>query len=128
MPPSNQPGFDSDVISSQDLWDRALGTLDVEIRNSLNLTRVGRSIILSKALEAAQEKKQLCAQKCWALKKRNGETVILRDVFEKIIVWVEKFIAVGDAAMQTDPVHAAPTWAAFRFVLQVIFKTPSLGT
>jgi len=34
-------------------------------------------------------------------------------------VWVEKFITVGGAAMQYDPVHAAPAWAAFRFVLQV---------
>ena len=45
--------------------------------------------------------------------------VILRDVVEKIIVWVEKFIAVGDAAMQYDPVLAALAWGAFRFVLQV---------
>ena len=57
--------------------------------------------------------------KCWTLKKRNGETIILRDVMEKIIVWVERFIAVGDAAIQYDPAHAAPAWAAIRFVLQV---------
>jgi hypothetical protein len=62
-------------------------------------------------------------QKSWTLKKRNGETIILRDVVEKIIVWVEKFIAVGDVAMQYDAAHAALAWAAFRFVLQVMTTT-----
>ena len=82
-------------------------------------TNASHAYILSKTLAEAQEIKQMCTQKCWTLKKRNGETIILRDVIEKIIVWVEKFIAVGDAAVQYDTAHAAPAWAAFRFVLQV---------
>jgi len=106
-------------ILSQDLWNKALNTLEVELRNSLDLTEVSRVNVLSKALKEAQQKRQLCAQKCWTFKKRSGEVIVLRDVVEKIIVWVEKFLAVGDAAMQFDPVHAAPAWAAFRFVLQV---------
>ena len=105
--------------SSHDLWNTALNTLSVELRNSLDVTRASHAYIISRALEEAKEKKQVCVQKCWTLKKRNGETIILRDVIEKIIVWVEKFIAVGDAAIQYDPSHAAPAWAAFRFVLQV---------
>ena len=88
------------------------------------MTQASRINVLSKALKEAQEKKRVCAQKCWTLKKRNGETIILRDLVEKIIVWVEKFIAVGDAATQYDPVHAALAWGAFRFVLQVKTITP----
>lgn len=105
--------------SSSDLWSKALGTLSGELRSSLDLTNISRGIVLSRALKEAQEKKRLCAQQRWTFKKRNGEVIILRDVLEKIIVWVEKFIAVGDAAMQVDPLHAAPAWGAFRFVLQV---------
>jgi hypothetical protein len=105
--------------SSHNLWETALDTLGDEVRNSFDLTKASRGNVLSRALKEAQEKKHVCAQKCWTLKKRNGETVILRDVVEKIIVWVEKFIAVGDAATQYDPGHAAPAWAALRFVLQV---------
>jgi len=119
MPVLDRPTIISGDIPSQSLWDKALDTLGVELRKSLDLTTASRINVLSKVLKEAQEKKQVCAQKCWTLKKRSGETIILRDVVEKIIVWVEKFITVGDAAMQYDPVHAAPAWAAFRLVLQV---------
>lgn len=102
-----------------------MDTLEVELKNSLDLTKVSRANVLSKALKEAQQKRQLCAQKCWTFKKRNGEVIILRDVVEKIVVWVEKFIAVGDAAMQVDTAHAAPAWAAFRLVLQVETHTLS---
>ena len=111
---------------SPNLWKTALETLSVELRNSLDLTTVNHAYVLSRALKEAQEKKQVCAQKAWRLKKRNGETIILRDVIEKIIVWVEKFIAVGDAAVQYDTAHAALAWAAFRFVLQVNLQSLSI--
>ena len=119
MPAQHGPVIVSSEIRSEDLWSKALDTLDSELRNSLVLNRASRSQVLSKALTEAQESRKVCMQKCWKFKKHNGEFIILRDVVEKIIVWVEKFIAVGDAAVQYDPVHAAPAWAAFRFVLQV---------
>ena len=119
MPVLNRPTILSGETSSHGLWEKALDTLEPELRNSLNLTAASRIDVLSKVLKEAREKKQVCAQKCWTFKKRNGESIILRDMVEKIIVWVEKFIKVGDAAVQYDPVHAAPAWAAFRFVLQV---------
>ena len=119
MPAQPRPAIPSGETPSDDLWSKALDTLDAELRSSLSLTQASRSHVLSKALTEAQEKRKVCMQKCWKFEKRNGEIIILRDVVEKIIVWVEKFIAVGDAAVQYDPVHAAPAWAAFRFVLQV---------
>ena len=119
MPAQPRPVIPSGETASDDLWSKALDTLDAELRSSLSSTQASRSHVLSKALTEAQEKRKVCMQKCWKFEKRNGEIVILRDVVEKIIVWVEKFIAVGDAAVQYDPVHAAPAWAAFRFVLQV---------
>ena len=125
MPVQERPTISLGGNSSHDLWNKALDSIGVELKDSLDLTNVSRGNILSKALEEARKKKKVCAQKCWTLKKRNGEIIILRDVVEKIIVWVEKFMAVGDAAMQYDPVHAAPAWAAFRFVLQV--KTNTLN-
>jgi len=125
MPTRNKPTIFSEESSSQDLGNKALDTLEVELKNSLDLTKVSRANVLSKALKEAQQKRQLCAQKCWTFKKRNGEVIILRDVVEKIVVRVEKFIAVGDAAMQVDTAHAAPAWAAFRLVLQVESHTLS---
>ena len=115
----DRPAAVSGERPSSSLWKKALDSLSVELKNSLDVTNASHAYILSKTLAEAQEIKQMCTQKCWTLKKRNGETIILRDVIEKIIVWVEKFIAVGDAAVQYDTAHAAPAWAAFRFVLQV---------
>ncbi|KAF8247663.1 hypothetical protein K440DRAFT_289711, partial [Wilcoxina mikolae CBS 423.85] len=48
----------------------------------------------------------------------KGETIVLRDVADKILAWVTKFQQIGDIAVQYDPTHAALPWAAFRFVLQ----------
>lgn len=45
--------------------------------------------------------------------------MILRDIFDKLIKWIDIFKQVGDAAVQYDPVHAALPWAGIRFVLQV---------
>ena len=128
MPVQDRPTIIPGETTSHNLWNKALDTLGVELRNSLDLTKANPGNVLSLVLKEARKKKQVCVQKCWTLKKRNGETIILRDVVEKIIVWVEKFIAVGDAAMQYDTVHAAPAWAAFRFVLQVKTITPIYRT
>ena len=44
--------------------------------------------------------------------------IVLHEVFSKIAGWMEKFVAVGDTAMQYDTGHAALPWAAIRLVLQ----------
>lgn len=43
----------------------------------------------------------------------------MRDVFEKVIRWLDTFKQVGDVAVQYDPAHAALPWAAIRLILQV---------
>ena len=85
-PVQDQPIIISSESSSPDLWNKALDTLSVELRNSLDLTKASRGYVLSEALKEAQEERQTCTQKFWTLRKRNGETIILRDVIEKIIV------------------------------------------
>ena len=59
-------------------------------------------------------------QKRWTVSRGpNKNALVLRDVFANIASLVEKFIAVGDIAVQYDPGHAALPWAAVRFLLQV---------
>jgi hypothetical protein len=70
-------------------------------------------------LHSAKVRQEECRKKLWKYKNKKGEDVILRDVFAKVIVWVNKLKEVGDMAVQYDPVHAALPWAAVRFVLQV---------
>jgi hypothetical protein len=50
----------------------------------------------------------------------QGREIILRDVVEKIVVWLDKFKAIGDVAANADPLHAGLPWAGVRFLLQVI--------
>ncbi|KAI1415399.1 hypothetical protein F5Y13DRAFT_196737 [Hypoxylon sp. FL1857] len=61
--------------------------------------------------------KDECVRKKWKVTIR-GHTVILRDVLEKISVWVDKFLKFGDIAIQYDPASAALPWAAVRLIMQ----------
>jgi hypothetical protein len=45
--------------------------------------------------------------------------VFARDLFAKIVRWIEHFKQVGDVAVQYDPVHASLPWAGIRFLLEV---------
>ena len=49
----------------------------------------------------------------------KGEEVILRDVADKVLWWIQKFRDIGDILVQYDPVHSAIPWAGVRFILQV---------
>lgn len=58
-------------------------------------------------------------RKGWKLNKLNGDVVIVRDVLEKIVGWIQRFKEAGDTIVQYDPTHAALPWAAVRVMLQV---------
>lgn len=104
--------------TSNDLWQKALDSLDKELKTNLSFPQSFKHDVLKKALKSAEEKRDLCLRKRWTFERR-GKVVILRDVVEKIIRWLEHFRAVGDAAVQYDPGHAALPWAGVRFLLSV---------
>lgn len=101
------------------LWDRAVGSLTDEDKQSIDFSRTDKSTILEDVLQAAESKKQLCLQKRWKYTKKTGHVIILRDLCEKMIKWVQKFKEIGDVAVQYDPSHASLPWAAVRFFLQL---------
>lgn len=107
------------------LWDKAMEALNDEEKAQLDFQRPDKRLVLGELLEVIEQKKQLCLQRRWRLRKRNGELVFLRDVLGKIVMWVKKFKEVGDAAVQYDPSHAALPWAGVRLVLQVSVKAES---
>ncbi|KAF4965615.1 hypothetical protein FSARC_6602 [Fusarium sarcochroum] len=101
------------------IWLIALDTLQPSEKESLiTFVKTDRHDVLGDILRAAQQKKTEALQKRWRFV-WHGRTYIIRDYLEKIIVWVEKFKAVGDVAVQYDPTHAALPWACVRFFLQV---------
>lgn len=57
--------------------------------------------------------------KQWNIKIGSTRTINLREVFQTMANWIQKFIEVGDVAAQYDPIHAALPWAAVRLLLKV---------
>lgn len=53
------------------------------------------------------------------IKLSNGESLFVRDVLQKVVRWIKKFVEVGDMVVQYDTGHAALPWALLRLVLQV---------
>jgi hypothetical protein len=111
--------------SINDLWALAAAELSEDDRRNINFSCEKRQI-LEDLLELARGSEKRCVEKRWRYTRKSGETVILRDLFCKIVKWIDIFKQVGDNAVQYDPVHAALPWAAVRFVLQVNPPLPGL--
>ncbi|KAL8800925.1 MAG: hypothetical protein Q9223_007165 [Gallowayella weberi] len=101
------------------LWDEAVNSLNDEDKQAIDFLRADKPTILADVLNAAEQKKELCMQKRWKYTKKNGDIVIIRDLFDKMIRWVHKFKEIGDIAVQYDPSHASLPWAGIRFFLQL---------
>jgi hypothetical protein len=69
-------------------------------------------------LITTKDKRKVCEDKRWTFQFKE-HTVRLRDTADKVIVWLDKFKAVGDIAVNVDPMHAGLPWAGIRFLLQV---------
>jgi hypothetical protein len=78
----------------------------------------GRVDVMASVLRVAQQRRDLCMRKRWSFRNAKGDTVILRDVMERLIVWVDRFKAVGDIAVGADQGLMSLPWAAVRFLLE----------
>ncbi|CAI6331083.1 unnamed protein product [Periconia digitata] len=102
-----------------DFWARAAHKLSDRDKQHFNLNRPDKLNILAELYADAERCRQRSLENRWKYTRKNGETVIIRDVLEKIIRWVDMFKQVGDVAVQYDPVHASLPWAGVRFLLQI---------
>jgi hypothetical protein len=102
-----------------DIWSKAVAVLPEDDRLYIDFSNPDKLENIAKLHELAHISKRKCVEKRWKYKRSSGETVIFRDLFEKVIKWIDAFKLVGDNAVQYDPVHAALPWAGVRFVLEV---------
>jgi hypothetical protein len=106
--------------SPEDLWEEAVNKLDLNQVATLKSAGTDRRKVLEEVLSFVQDAERTAQKKRWKWKNSNGDVVIIRDVFTKMVVWIEKFKAIGDTIIQYDIGHAALPWAATRFLLQAI--------
>ncbi|KAF1966557.1 ankyrin [Bimuria novae-zelandiae CBS 107.79] len=107
------------VSRINDLWARAAAALSDNDKRNINFNRPDMLNILAELHATAEKSRQRSVESRWKYTRKNGEVVIIRDVFEKIVRWVDTFKQVGDAAVQYDPGHASLPWAGIRFLLQI---------
>lgn len=101
-----------------DPWQAACDKLSPDIKQYLINAKSEKSDILRSLLKEANQKKTICLQKRWKVK-LNGRVIVLRDLIDKIIAWVNRFKSIGDVAVQFDPAPASLAWAGVRFLLAV---------
>lgn len=102
-----------------DFWSRALAKLEPQERNHILTVECTSPDLGREILREARAKRDAAKSKRWRFKKSNGTTIILRDVFEKILVCISEYTRVIDVATNADPVLAGLPWAMIRFFLQV---------
>lgn len=99
------------------LWERAYLQLNDKYKQCIQAGNI--TVTPEDVLHAVEERKKECESKQTAITTGPNKTFKLRDVSAKSAKWIERFIEVGDAAVQYDPAHAALPWAAIRFLLKV---------
>lgn len=98
------------TIAKGRLCDIELAELDL---NSLSNDSVFTVLV---AAEAARNDKD---NKKWRYTARNGEVVILRDRFDRIVDGFDKYAKVVDVAINHSPQISSLVWASARFLIQV---------
>ena len=103
----------------QSLWREAAktvqGSLQIDVEND------DRRSVLAKILKEASEKQEQAAanRQRWLIRRSNGKCIDLHKLYSRILTVIQRFKAVGDIAVNADPIHAGLPWAFVRALLQV---------
>ena len=101
--------------STPDLWKLAVQQLKRAYQEELKSIGEPRDL-----LEVVRQESQTYKEKQLKIKRSGGkEPIVVHDALKKAAFWIEKFVKVGDTAIQYDPEHAALPWAAIRAILIV---------
>ena len=103
----------------RDLWKDALDSLNEKDRKNIDYGRLDKRAVLEDVLATVLDARAESDRRKWSFRWKGKEKIIIRDVLEKIVKWIESVIAAGDVAIQFDPVHAALPWAAIKFLLRL---------
>lgn len=100
------------------LWEQAFNKLSERDRAALAFPNTSTVGSLELILEATRKRRDVCSAS--GLKfTLGGREIIVRDVANKVLTWVDMFKGIGDIALQYDSGHTALPWAGVRLLLQV---------
>lgn len=102
-----------------DLWALAADQLYDDDKCNINFSCLDKLNILADLHAETERSRRKSVESRWKYTRKSGETVIIRDIFKRIIWWIDIFKQVGDVVVQYNPMHAALPWAGIRFVLQI---------
>lgn len=105
--------------TGEEYWKRAYDALDASLRNNINSARTAKRDVVAALLKTARDKREICIHRQWKIKLPGGDTVIVRDLVDKIAKWIKLFVSVGDVSVSSNPTIAVLPWAAVHFLLQV---------
>lgn len=92
-----------------DLWKTAIDSVDLQVKDRLAPTKTLVRDIVYEVLKEAKVRHNESVKK----RSRLPNGIIVRDVMEKNVHWVNCFKEVGDNAIQFDPGHAALPWLRY---------------
>lgn len=118
VPPTVTPT----VNQAPSLWKQAFDKLlerEAKVFISIDSNKEGFSREL---LDAITAQRNICQENRWKFEFR-GKEIIVRDLADKLLDWLDKFKNIGNVVVSYDPSHAALPWAGMRLVLQVCIMT-----
>jgi hypothetical protein len=103
---------------SLNLWQEAAESIKPKWQEQLQALKT-ISCGPEELIQIVQNSQDLCRSKQWVCWKSNGQRVYIRDILDKVVVWLEKIDSVGSTIASYDQVHAALPWAGAQFLIKV---------
>ncbi|RPA72522.1 hypothetical protein BJ508DRAFT_381521 [Ascobolus immersus RN42] len=111
----------------EDAWKRALDialeskALTVAEKAELQQNRPNTTTVFSVLAEADKIRKKKDESQ-WSYTRKNGEKVVLRELFDNAVEVVAQYRSVIDTAIQHSPETTALIWAGVRLLMQVFLQ------
>lgn len=102
------------------LWKQVFDRLPETEQKMLALSENEHHVVLDVVLQATLAQRDIVEKEKSTFMYR-GRSILLTDITDRAISWIQRFVQVGDMVVQYDPVHFALPWAGVRFLLQVCF-------
>ncbi|KAL9614348.1 MAG: hypothetical protein Q9167_001151 [Letrouitia subvulpina] len=112
----------------ENLWEKAVSHLNPLDKEQFGFTRDDKLNALEPMRQEITKQAQNPTKAGLVILRRKGQDVTLRQMYEKIVLCIDRFKQVGDVIVQYDPGHAALPWAAVRLMLQMTVNAQHIQT